>query len=136
MASDVFFFNNVPLYLSQVSDEAGFGRSLFERLSFLGHSKYLLNMQYRMHPSISVFPNSKFYQNKILDAPNVRTKSYEKYYLPERMFGPYSFINVLGGKEEQDEDGHSLRNMVEAAVVVNIVQRLFRGMLKLLHCCR
>ncbi|XP_027077644.2 uncharacterized protein [Coffea arabica] len=112
---------------SKVSDEAGFGRSLFERLSFLGHSKYLLNMQYRMHPSISVFPNSKFYQNKILDAPNVRTKSYEKYYLPERMFGPYSFINVLGGKEEQDEDGHSLRNMVEAAVVVNIVQRLFRA---------
>ncbi|KAL3506739.1 hypothetical protein ACH5RR_032121 [Cinchona calisaya] len=112
---------------SKVSDEAGFGRSLFERLSSLGHSKYLLNVQYRMHPSISLFPNSKFYHNMILDAPNVKSKRYEKCYLPERMFGPYSFINVLNGREERDEDEHSLRNIVEAAVVVHIVQKLFRA---------
>ncbi|XP_026439182.1 uncharacterized protein LOC113337813 [Papaver somniferum] len=30
---------------SRVSDEAGFGRSLFERLGFFGHSEDLLNMQ-------------------------------------------------------------------------------------------
>jgi len=32
---------------SKVSDEALLGRSLFERLSLLGHKKHLLNMQYR-----------------------------------------------------------------------------------------
>ncbi|XP_057496549.1 uncharacterized protein LOC130781371 isoform X2 [Actinidia eriantha] len=110
---------------SNVSNEAGFGRSLFERLSSLGHPKHLLNMQYRMHPSISFFPNSRFYLNQILDAPHVKNKSYEKHYLPGSMFGPYSFLNVIGGKEEMDDVGHSRRNMVEVAVVVKILQKLY-----------
>ncbi|XP_039041017.1 uncharacterized protein LOC120179508 [Hibiscus syriacus] len=58
--------------LSNVSSEAGFGRSLFQRLTTLGHSKHLLNIQYRMHPSISFFPNSSFYNNQILDAIDVK----------------------------------------------------------------
>ncbi|XP_021806166.1 probable helicase senataxin, partial [Prunus avium] len=62
---------------SNVSNEAGFSRSLFERLSSMGHSKHLLNMQYRMHPSISFFPNSNFYNNQILDAPIVKKRSHE-----------------------------------------------------------
>lgn len=44
------------------------------------------------------------------------------------MFGPYSFINVIGGKEEKDDVGHSRRNMVEVAVVVKILQNLYKGM--------
>ncbi|KAK4842510.1 hypothetical protein QYF36_022900 [Acer negundo] len=111
---------------SSVSDEAGFGRSLYQRLSSLGHKKHLLNIQYRMHPSISFFPNSKFYHNQILDGPNVTSKSYEQCYLPGGMFGPYSFINILGGREELDEVGHSRRNMVEVSVVMNILQNLFK----------
>lgn len=71
---------------SKVSDGAGFGRSLFERLSSLGHPKHLLNVQYRMHPSISLFPNSKFYSGLISDGPNVKAKAYEKTFLP----GPIS----------------------------------------------
>ncbi|KAF9612245.1 hypothetical protein IFM89_038667 [Coptis chinensis] len=57
-------------------------RSLFERLSSMGCPKHLLDMQYRMHPKISCFPNLKFYQEKVLDAPNVKSQSYEKHYLP------------------------------------------------------
>nr|GLL47927.1 uncharacterized protein LOC109161799 isoform X1 [Ipomoea trifida] len=53
-----------------VSDEAGFGRSLFERLSSLGHSKLMLNVQYRMHPAISYFPNVSFYRGQVQDAAN------------------------------------------------------------------
>ncbi|CAL5430274.1 unnamed protein product [Camellia sinensis] len=113
--------------ISNVSSEAGFGISLFERLSSLGHSKHLLNMQYRMHPSISSFPNSKFYSNLIMDAPYVMKKSYERHYLSEPMFGPYSFINVVGGKEEVDDVGRSRRNWVEVAVVVKIVQKLYKA---------
>ncbi|KAL7163145.1 hypothetical protein ACSBR2_039278 [Camellia fascicularis] len=113
--------------ISNVSSEAGFGRSLFERLSSLGHSKHLLNMQYRMHPSISFFPNSNFYFNQIMDAPYVMKKSYERHYLSEPMFGPYSFINVVGGKEEFDDVGRSRRNLVEVAVVVKIVQKLYKA---------
>nr|KAJ0190303.1 hypothetical protein LSAT_V11C800402640 [Lactuca sativa] len=112
---------------SNVSAESGFGRSLFDRLSSLRHSKHLLNVQYRMHPSISLFPNLTFYQNQILDAENVTCKSYEKKYLSGPMFGPYSFINVVGGREETDDDGRSRRNLVEVAVVIKIVQSLYKA---------
>lgn len=123
----MFHFHTSHIFCLQVSDEAGFGRSLFERLSLLGHSKHLLNIQYRMHPSISFFPNLNFYHNQISNAQNVRSKSYDKNYLPGPMFGPYSFINVIGGREEMDDVGHSRRNMVEVAVVTKIVQDLYKG---------
>ena len=84
-------------------------------------------MQYRMHPSISSFPNSRFYHNQIQDAPVVRSKSYEKRFLSGSMFGPYSFLNVLGGREEKDDDGHSRKNMVEVAVVIKILEKLYKG---------
>ncbi|KAK4841808.1 hypothetical protein QYF36_010824 [Acer negundo] len=120
--------NQLPAMVkSSVSDKAGFGRSLFERLSSLGHTKHLLNIQYRMHPSISSFPNSNFYLDQILDGPNVKKESYRKNFLPGQMFSPYSFINIVGGKEEQENAGCSLRNMVEASVVVIIVQKLYKA---------
>ncbi|GJZ87895.1 UvrD-like helicase, ATP-binding domain, P-loop containing nucleoside triphosphate hydrolase, partial [Tanacetum coccineum] len=112
---------------SNVCIASGFGRSLFDRLSSLGHSKHLLNVQYRMHPSISFFPYRKFYHNQILDAQNVLSKGYEKRYLSGPMFRSYSFINVVGGREEKDDDGRSLRNMVEVAVVIQIVKNLYRA---------
>ncbi|KAK1416344.1 hypothetical protein QVD17_32134 [Tagetes erecta] len=112
---------------SNVCVQCGFGRSLFGRLSLLGHSRHLLNVQYRMHPSISLFPNWKFYQNHILDAENVTCKSYEKRYLPGPMFGSYSFINVIGGREEKDEEERSRRNMVEVAIVIKIVHNLYKA---------
>ncbi|XP_060188336.1 uncharacterized protein LOC132617360 isoform X2 [Lycium barbarum] len=114
------------LVKSRISREVGFGRSLFERLLSLGHSKHLLNVQYRMHPSISQFPNSIFYGKQILDAPDVKCKAYEKIYLKGQCFGPYTFINVPWGEEELDNLGHR-RNLVEVALVMQIVQSLFKA---------
>ncbi|AQK45293.1 P-loop containing nucleoside triphosphate hydrolase superfamily protein [Zea mays] len=115
---------------SKVCTDALFGRSLFERLSSLGHEKHLLNMQYRMHPSISIFPNTSFYEGRISDATNVMEKEHRRMYLPGSMFGPYSFINIEDGREERDELGHSKRNFVEAAVIEEILYRLRRACFK------
>jgi hypothetical protein len=123
----LIFFQYLLCFFSQISGEAGFGRSLFERLSSLGHSKHLLNIQYRMHPSISFFPNLKFYHEQILDSQNVKRERHEKHYLSWPMFGPYSFINIAGGREENDEVGRSWRNMVEVAVVMKILLKLYKG---------
>ncbi|KAM3753517.1 hypothetical protein ACB098_03G099900 [Castanea mollissima] len=112
---------------SNISEEVGFGRSLFERLSSLGCTKHLLSIQYRMHPSISFFPNANFYDYQILDAPNVKGKSYEKQYLPGPMFGPYSFISVIDGREEKDDSERSWRNMVEVSIVMKILQNLYKA---------
>ncbi|KAK1439278.1 hypothetical protein QVD17_05094 [Tagetes erecta] len=110
---------------SKICEEAKFGRSLFERLVLLGHQKHLLNVQYRMHPSISQFPNSEFYNGQILDGPNVVDKAREKLFLKENMYGSYSFINVDYAQEEHDKN-HSTRNMMEVAVIAQMVAKLFK----------
>ncbi|XP_031398493.1 uncharacterized protein LOC116209063 isoform X2 [Punica granatum] len=109
---------------SKVSDEASFGRSLFERLSSLGKSKHLLDIQYRMHPSISHFPNRMFYGGQIQDAAIVKAQSYIRRYLPGSMFSPYAFINISDGREEHDDKGTSLRNLVEVAVALKLLKYL------------
>ncbi|KAM0832855.1 hypothetical protein ACQ4PT_064636 [Festuca glaucescens] len=111
---------------SNISGNANFGRSVFERLSLLGYDKHLLNVQYRMHPRISKFPVSTFYDGKISDGPNVTSKSYDRRYLASQIFGSYSFINVDGGHETTEKHGRSLKNTIEVAAVLRIVQRLFK----------
>ncbi|KAG5534417.1 hypothetical protein RHGRI_022517 [Rhododendron griersonianum] len=113
------------LVKSKICEVADFGRSLFERLVLLGHRKHLLNVQYRMHPSISLFPNQEFYKRQILDAQNVKEKSYHRSFLQGDLYGSYSFINIAFGSEDVN-DGHSLRNMVEVAAVCDIISRLFK----------
>ncbi|XP_031110406.1 uncharacterized protein LOC116014483 isoform X1 [Ipomoea triloba] len=113
------------LVKSEICKEIGFGRSLFQRLASLGCKKHLLNLQYRMHPSISLFPNKVFYQNQILDAPNVKSEIYQKHFLQGDMYGTYSFIDVRCGNEEVI-NGHKYRNMVEVAVVCEVVANLFQ----------
>lgn len=79
-----------------------------------------------MHPSISLFPNKEFYENRIIDAPKVEEISYSRSFLKGAMYGSYSFINVSRGKEDF-EKGHSPRNIEEAVVVDHIVAKLFKG---------
>ncbi|VVA98670.1 unnamed protein product [Arabis nemorensis] len=110
---------------SEICERAKFGRSLFERLVILGHNKHLLNVQYRMHPSISCFPNKEFYGGRITDAKIVQESIYRKQFLQGNMFGSFSFINVGRGKEEFG-DGHSPKNMVEVAVISEIISNLFK----------
>lgn len=110
---------------SKISEKAGFGRSLFERLVKLGCNSHLLNVQYRMHPSISLFPNTEFYGSQVLDASNVQETGYRRRFLQGDMFEPYSFINIAHGKEEFVEK-QSFKNTVEAAAAADIVGRLFK----------
>uniref|UniRef100_A0ACD5YSH0 Uncharacterized protein n=3 Tax=Avena sativa TaxID=4498 RepID=A0ACD5YSH0_AVESA len=118
------------LVKSKVCDEVDFGRSLFERLSSLGHPKHLLDVQYRMHPGISKFPVSSFYGNRIADGENVLHRNYERRHLIGPMYGSYSFIDIEGGKESSGKHDKSLINTIEVAVVTRIVQRLFKSVLK------
>ncbi|XP_037432798.1 ATP-dependent helicase NAM7-like [Triticum dicoccoides] len=111
---------------SKVCKEAGFVTSLFERLVMLKFDKHLLNIQYRMNPCISLFPDAQFYERKILDGPNVMSPSYNKDYtcLP---FGSYTFINLTDGREDTEGMGNSRRNMVEVAVVLHLINTIFKS---------
>ncbi|KAF3663229.1 putative metal-nicotianamine transporter YSL7-like [Capsicum annuum] len=125
---------------AMVQSKAEFGRSLFERLVILGHKKHLLNVQYRMHPKVSLFPNSQFYEKKITDGPNVTAALYEKRFLKGDIFCSYSFINVSRGKEELD-DHQSTRNMAEVRLVadmhkMNFVGSCFGNLANLILLCK
>lgn len=97
----------------------------------LGHSKHLLNVQYRMHPSISLFPNMEFYENQIMNGRNVTLRAHDRQFLKEELFGTYSFINVTNGREEFDAR-YSRKNIIEVSVVAHIVSKLHKGRLLLL----
>ncbi|KAG8387703.1 hypothetical protein BUALT_Bualt02G0048800 [Buddleja alternifolia] len=117
------------MVISKVCEKVGFGRSLFERLVILGHNRHLLDVQYRMHPSISLFPNRKFYGGQVRDGQNVTLRAYQKRFLKEKLFGSYSFINITNGKEEFD-NRHSRKNMAEVSVVAEIISKLYKESIK------
>ena len=54
-----------PTLLSHAARAARLGQSLFERLRAVHCHVTLLQQQYRMHPSISAFPSTHFYQAKL-----------------------------------------------------------------------
>ncbi|KAI3966447.1 hypothetical protein MKW92_008200 [Papaver armeniacum] len=94
------------------SKDVEFGRSLFGRLVSLGRKRHLLSVRYRMHP--------------LINASNVKEISYKRYLLEGNMFGLYSFINVSYG-EEECSNNLSRRNMLEVAIISEIVENLFRA---------
>jgi superfamily I DNA and/or RNA helicase len=114
------------MFLCQIADRAEFGRSLFERLVLLGYKKHMLDVQYRMHPSVSMFPCKEFYDGQLSDANIVREISYNKRFLEGKMYGSYSFINISKGNEQCNHD-HSLKNVIEAAAIFEIIGRLKKG---------
>jgi superfamily I DNA and/or RNA helicase len=57
-----------PVITSQEAQSAGLAVSLFERLiAERAVPSVMLNTQYRMHPSLSRFPSSEFYDDLLLD---------------------------------------------------------------------
>lgn len=60
------------------SDVSLYQRSLFQRLEATGQPVHLLDTQYRMHPSISLFPRVIFYDEQLKDGGNVSAPAYER----------------------------------------------------------
>ncbi|CAJ1970809.1 unnamed protein product [Sphenostylis stenocarpa] len=114
---------------SKIADMAEFGRSMFERLVLLGYRRHMLNVQYRMHPSISMFPSKEFYDQQLSDAPIVTGKSYDKRFLDGKIYTSYSFINISKGKEQPNQD-YSLMNKIEVAAISHIIGSLKKESVK------
>lgn len=56
---------------SENSEETKFSRSFFERLLDNGYQRFMLSIQYRMHPAIRAYPSRIFYENRIQDDPSI-----------------------------------------------------------------
>jgi len=86
----------------------GYSNSLFARLLDLGYPHHLLDTQYRMHPAISRWPSSQFYEGRIKDGENVLSEEYTKDW--HSIFPPFSVYNLSAGKDEVDENGSKFNN--------------------------
>jgi senataxin len=74
-----------------------------------------------MHPDISRLPSRLFYDNRLLDGPDMVAKTNQPWHEHER-FGTYKFINVSWGSEESRL--HSLWNASECDVALDLYTRL------------
>lgn len=101
--------------------------STMQRLISLGYAFDLLDTQYRMHPEIVLFPNRRFYQGSLQDAPTVCNRA------PFNSLGldwlqHYSFIHYQG---EESRDFKSIKNQKEAVFVARLVAFMnYKGLLK------
>ncbi|MBR80137.1 MAG: hypothetical protein CMA88_05100 [Euryarchaeota archaeon] len=109
-----------PTVISRRAEQGGLGRSLFERLVDMGIVPHLLNTQYRMHPSISEFPNSHFYGGLLEDGVSASDREAPTGLLWPDWEAPLTFLPV-DGEEVLSPDGASKENPAESAWVVKIL---------------
>ncbi|KAF9608114.1 hypothetical protein IFM89_006041 [Coptis chinensis] len=114
-------------FKSQISEAVGFARSLFTRVGSLCPPKKLIDIQYRMHHGISCFPSKRLFSGQLLNDPDDISRIRFNCQLPEHIYKAYSFIDFADGKEISNDHGEDWKNIVEAAVVIKILTKLFRA---------
>jgi senataxin len=75
-----------------------------------------------MHPEISQLPSEVFYSGRLLDGPDMDTKTRQPWH-DSLMFPPYQFFNVQG-QESQASRGSSLINRTECQIAAALYNRL------------
>eukprot|EP00919_Chromeraceae_sp_WS-2016_P027225 GHVR01064710.1.p1 GENE.GHVR01064710.1~~GHVR01064710.1.p1 ORF type:complete len:243 (-),score=0.04 GHVR01064710.1:1881-2609(-) len=114
-----------PVVICRETAKAGLNKSLFERLVMIGHKPIRLQVQYRMHPSLTAFPSNTFYdgtlQNGITEKDRIMNKQF-----PWPQNHPSFFLNLYG-TEELSASGTSYLNRTEAVAVDKIVFYLERA---------
>ena len=112
-----------PTVLSREAARFQYEQSLFVRMQANSpNDVHLLDIQYRMHPEISLFPSNAFYDSKLLDGPGIaklRTRPWHQ----SKILGPYRFFDVQGTQQTAPR-GHSLINITEIEVALKLFERL------------
>lgn len=106
--------------ISDLAQKMGYGRSLFDRLLKHNIPSTLLNIQYRMHPNISLWPNNQFYKSLLINGDNVMSDEYTKHW--HAFLPPFSVYDVKG-TEEKNPRGSTL-NRIEVNVAIQVIKAL------------
>jgi regulator of nonsense transcripts 1 len=118
-----------PVVIDNRAQVLGLGRSLFQRLVDLGVPRIRLDIQYRMHPHISVFPNRTFYQGTLGDGVSADARRFAASFFPLRQSptqkdSKVCFFWNIPTLEEWDSRGRSYINRIEARRVEQLVDAL------------
>ena len=99
---------------------------MFERLVALGIRPVRLQVQYRMHPELTVFPSNTFYEGTLQNGVTISDRLFESDFPWPNKQKPFFFFNLLGA-EEISASGTSFLNRTEAVQVEKIVNSLLRA---------
>ncbi|KAI0039527.1 hypothetical protein FA95DRAFT_1014274 [Auriscalpium vulgare] len=122
-----------PVIKTREAELNGLGISLFERLTEEGVvPSIMLDLQYRMHPSISNFPSAEFYNRALLDGMLDASGN-----IPARLKPPLSahlLVNQKTGQRPsvvfldhtgvESTKGRSKINVTDAQIVLSVVEDL------------
>ena len=122
-----------PVVMCKAAAKAGLTQSLFERLVLVGIRPIRLQVQYRMHPSLSAFPSNMFYEGslqngvteadrQLLTLPGFKGKEDFPWPVPSKPMFFYS----ISGMEEIRASGTSYLNRTEASYVEKIVTHFLK----------
>ncbi|KAG0231048.1 DEAD-box type RNA helicase [Actinomortierella wolfii] len=112
-----------PTVISQLATKYDYNQSLFVRIQNNSPSSvYLLSIQYRMHPDISLFPSREFYKSLLKDGPSMAQKTQAEWHR-DSLLCPYRFFDVHDGREKVGLS-HSQHNPREAEVAVELIRYL------------
>ncbi|KAG2387469.1 hypothetical protein C9374_001801 [Naegleria lovaniensis] len=95
-------------------------KTIFIRLSNIGHEPLLLRTQYRCHPQISKITNELFYQNKLIDGI---TESDREPLIPG--MPPVMVLDCEEGVEVSENT--SIKNDLEAKVILHFIKLLLQN---------
>ncbi|KAJ6701266.1 REGULATOR OF NONSENSE TRANSCRIPTS 1-LIKE PROTEIN [Salix koriyanagi] len=116
-----------PVIMCKKAARAGLAQSLFERLVLLGVKPIRLQVQYRMHPSLSEFPSNSFYEGTLQNGVTVNERQSPGIDFPWPVPNRPMFFYVQMGQEEISASGTSYLNRTEAANVEKIVTTFLRS---------
>ncbi|XP_033122014.1 probable helicase MAGATAMA 3 [Anneissia japonica] len=112
-----------PLVKSSNADQLEV--SIFERLrqTFPTH---LLNIQYRMHPTLAAFPSLKFYENQLLNGVDAKDRPLPSGF-PHNKGKPLLFLDTSMIKSREKSAGESKLNREEANEIKILVEQLLKA---------
>ncbi|KAI3523740.1 hypothetical protein L1887_02100 [Cichorium endivia] len=116
-----------PVIMCKKAARAGLAQSLFERLVMLSVKPIRLQVQYRMHPSLSEFPSNSFYEGTLQNGVTINERQSPGIDFPWPVPNRPMFFYVQMGQEEISASGTSYLNRTEAANVEKIVTTFLRS---------
>ncbi|KAL5724267.1 Regulator of nonsense transcripts 1-like protein [Ranunculus cassubicifolius] len=116
-----------PVIMCKKAARAGLAQSLFERLVCLGVKPFRLQVQYRMHPSLSEFPSNSFYEGTLQNGVTINERQSTGIDFPWPVPNRPMFFYVQMGQEEISASGTSYLNRTEAGNVEKIVTTFLRS---------
>ena len=113
-----------PVIMNKQTVMAGLNMSLFERLIRMGNRPIRLQIQYRMHPALSVFPSDTFYEGSLQNGVSASQRTLTDWDFPwPNPKAPMFFLHILG-TAELSGSGTSYLNRNEAVNIEVIVSFL------------